>query len=193
MAATASLRLLAVAIALTGVVALTMPVTAVAAKPCWKQIIDDWYKNERIDGSYPQKCYDDAEKNLPQDLRDYSDLPAEIARARQRDLRGQPADPGKATRVVQSVGPTATSDDDNDGNTGSGKTADDGGGKSANGGPIDDLLEAAGPSSADSPPIPLLVLAGLALLLVAAGGAGLLSRRLQARRARTGPPTGPQV
>jgi hypothetical protein len=192
MAATASLRLLAVAVALTGVLVLTVPGTAMAAKPCWKQIIDDWYKNERIDGSYPQKCYDEAEKNLPQDLRDYSDLPAEIARARQRDLRGQPADPGKARRVVQSVGPTATSNDDNnDGNSGSGKTADDG--KSASGGPIDDLLEAAGPSSADSPPIPLLVLAGLALLLVAAGGAGLLSRRLQARRARTGPPTDPQV
>jgi len=37
------------------------------------------------------------------------------------------------------------------------------------------------------------VLAGLALLLVAAGGAGLLTRRLQARRARTGPPAGPGV
>lgn len=193
MAATASLRLLAVAVTLTGVVALTMPATALAAKPCWKQIVDDWYKNERIDGSYSQKCYDEAEKNLPQDLRDYSDLPAEIARARARDLRGQPVDPGKATRVVQSVGPTATSDDDDPGGTSatSAKEPDEGGGKKAGGGPIDDLLEAAGPSSADSPPIPLLVLAGLALLLVAAGGAGLLNRRLQARRARTGPPTPP--
>jgi len=191
MAAIASVRLLAVAVVLTGVVALTTPATAMAAKPCWKQIIDDWYKNERIDGSYSQKCYDEAEKNLPQDLRDYSDLPSEIARARARDLRGQPVDPGKATRVVQSVGPTATSDDDDPGGTG--KTADEGGSKSASGGPIDDLLEAAGPSSADSPPIPLLVLAGLALLMVAAGGAGLLNRRLQARRARTGPPTDPQV
>jgi hypothetical protein len=196
MAATASVRLLALAVALTGVFALAMPATAMAAKPCWKQIIDDWYKNERIDGSYSQKCYDEAEKNLPQDLRDYSDLPAEIARARQRDLRGQPADPGKSTRVVQSVGPVAASDDNNDDGSGSsesGKTADEGGGKSAANGPIDDLLEAAGPSSADSPPIPLLVLAGLALLLVAAGGAGLLTRRLQARRARTGPPAGPDV
>jgi hypothetical protein len=193
MAAVTPLRMLALAAALTGVFVLTMPATAMAAKPCWKQIIDDWYKNERIDGSYSQKCYDEAEKNLPQDLRDYSDLPAEIARARQRDLRGQPADPGKSTRVVQSVGPVATSDDDNDGSSDGGKTADESGGKSAGNGPIDDLLEAAGPSSADSPPIPLLVLAGLALLLVAAGGAGLLTRRLQARRARTGPPTGPDV
>lgn len=87
MAAVAPLRLLALAAALTGVFVLTMPATAMAAKPCWKQIIDDWYKNERIDGSYSQKCYDEAEKNLPQDLRDYSDLPAEIARAAARPAR----------------------------------------------------------------------------------------------------------
>ena len=37
-------------------------------------------------------------------------------------------------------------------------------------------------SSADSVPIPLLVLAGLALLLVAAGSAGYAIRRYQARR-----------
>jgi hypothetical protein len=191
MAAIASLRLLALLIALTGVFALTTPATATAAKPCWKRIVDDWYDNERIDGSYSQRCYAEAEKNIPQDLRDYSDLPGEIARARQRDLRAQHADPAEGTRVVQSVGPV---DEKNDDGNNSGNSKSDNGGKSASGGPIDDLLEAAGPSSADSPPIPLLVLAGLALLLVAAGGAGLLSRRLQARRARTGPPPdGPDV
>jgi hypothetical protein len=192
MPAIASLRLLALLIALTGVFVLTTPATATAAKPCWKRIVDDWYDNERIDGSYSQRCYAEAEKNLPQDLRDYSDLPGEIARARQRDLRAQHADPAEGTRVVQSVGPV---DEKNDDGNNSGNSKSDQGGKSASGGgPIDDLLEAAGPSSADSPPIPLLVLAGLALLLVAAGGAGLLSRRLQARRARTGPPPdGPDV
>jgi hypothetical protein len=188
MAAIACLRLLAVLVALTGVFALTTPATATAAKPCWKRIVDDWYDNERIDGSYSQKCYAEAEKNIPQDLRDYSDLPGEIARARQRDLRDQPADPGKATRVVQGVGPVDEKNDDDNGG------GNDSSGKSASGGPIGAVLDAAGPSSADSPPIPLLVLAGLALLLVAAGGAGLLSRRLQARRARTGPPpAGPDV
>jgi hypothetical protein len=189
MAAIASLRLLALLVALTGVFALTTPATATAAKPCWKRIVDDWYDNERIDGSYSQKCYAEAERNIPQDLRDYSDLPGEIARARQRDLRDQPADPGKATRVVQGVGPVDEKNDDDKGGGGN-----DSSGKSATGGPIGAVLDAAGPSSADSPPIPLLVLAGLALLLVAAGGAGLLSRRLQARRARTGPPpAGPDV
>jgi hypothetical protein len=193
MAAIASVRLLALLVALSGVFALSTPATATAAKPCWKRIVDDWYDNERIDGSYSQKCYAEAEKNLPQDLRDYSDLPGEIARARQRDLRAQHADPSEGTRVVQSVGPLAQKNDD-DNNSSNGKSDNGGGTSASSGGPIDDLLEAAGPSSADSPPIPLLVLAGLALLLVAAGGAGLLSRRLQARRARTGPPPdGPDV
>jgi uncharacterized membrane protein len=36
--------------------------------------------------------------------------------------------------------------------------------------------------SASSVPIPLLILAGLALLLVAGGSAGYLIRRLQSRR-----------
>jgi hypothetical protein len=38
------------------------------------------------------------------------------------------------------------------------------------------------PSSASSLPLPLLVLGGLAILLVAAGAAGLLAKRLQARK-----------
>jgi hypothetical protein len=38
------------------------------------------------------------------------------------------------------------------------------------------------PSSASSLPLPLVVLGGLAILLVAAGAAGLLAKRLQARK-----------
>jgi hypothetical protein len=39
-----------------------------------------------------------------------------------------------------------------------------------------------GPRNADSIPLPLIILAGLAFLLIAAGGAGLVSRRLRARK-----------
>ncbi len=45
-------------------------------------------------------------------------------------------------------------------------------------------VDTSGPSAV---PIPLLILGGLALLLLAAGGAGYLSRRAQARR-NAGPP-----
>jgi hypothetical protein len=181
MAAIAPIRLLLLALALTGVFALAMPATATAAKPCWKQILDDWYDNDAIDGHYSQSCYQQADKNLPQDLRDYSDLPGEIARARQRDLRdqpAQPADPAEDSRTLAGAGPVDTRNNNDKG----------GGGAAADDGPIGDFLDAAGPSSADSAPIPLLVLAGLALLLVAAGAAGVASRKLSARRARSGPP-----
>jgi hypothetical protein len=177
----APLRLLALALALTGVIALTTPAAAIAAKPCWKQIVDDWYDNERIDGSYSQACYREAEKNIPQDLRDYSDLPGEIARARLRDVRDSRTD-GEDPRFLQGAGPVDTRND-GDGN---------GGGNSGDGA-IGSVLDALGPNSADSVPIPLLILAGLALLLVAAGATGVLSRKLSARRARSAPPVTPDA
>jgi hypothetical protein len=182
-AAITPLRLLALVLALSGAIALSTPVAASAATPCWNRILDDWWDNERIDGTYSLKCYREAEENMSQDLRDYSDLPGEIARARQRALRAGSEE--EDTRVVQSAGPV-------DERTDSDGVAGDGGGGSDDGGPIHSALEELGPSSADSPPIPLLVLAGLALLLVAAGAAGLLSRRLQARRARVTPPIDPE-
>lgn len=179
MASVTPLRLLALVLVMTGVIGLSAPGSAMAAKQksCLERIIDDWYPNERIDGHYSQQCYREAEQNMPQDLRDYSDLPAELARARNRDLRQQPADPGQDARRVASSGSgpvDARNDNDDSGSANSG-------------GPIGEFLDAAGPSSADSAPIPLLILAGLALLLVAAGAAGILSRKLHARRARTTP------
>jgi hypothetical protein len=178
----APIRVLAILVALTGVIALAAPVAASAKQPCWKVIMDDWYKDARIDGSYSQACYKAADQNIPQDLRDYSDLPNEIARARMNDIR----ESREGERFPQSVDPTAPVDDRNDDGGSSGNSGD---------GAIGSALDALGPNSADSAPIPLLILAGLALLLVAAGAAGLLTRRLQARRAGAGgpPPVDPQV
>jgi hypothetical protein len=181
------IRLLVIALALTGVFALSTPVAASAKQPCWKDIMDDWYKDARIDGSYSQACYRAADKNIPQDLRDYSDLPTEIAQARMRDIRESrdESDGGRFPASVGGAGPVDDRNDDDGSGSGSGNPSD---------GAIGSALDALGPDSADSAPIPLLILAGLALLLVAAGGAGLLTRRLQARRARVGgPPPGPQV
>lgn len=180
----APVRLLAIALALVGVIALSTPVAASAAQPCWKDVLDDWYPDGRIDGSYSQACYRAADKNLPQDLKDYSDLPNEIQRARLRDIRDSRVETGEE-RFPQSVGGAGPVDERDDDDSGGGNSGD---------GAIGEALDQLGPSSADSAPIPLLILAGLALLLVAAGGAGVLTRRLQARRARAGgPPVDPQV
>jgi hypothetical protein len=177
-------RLLALALALTGVLALSAPAPALAADSCLDRILKDWYPDETIDGKYSQACYRAAEKGLPQDLRDYSDLPAEIQRAKLRDLRDEriATGRGQSDRRLSGAGPV---DARNSGGGGTGGSSD---------GPIDNLLEAAGPSSADSAPIPLLVLAGLALLLIAAGATGVLTRKLNARRAGSGtPPATPDV
>jgi len=52
-------------------------------------------------------------------------------------------------------------------------------------GPVGKVLDDLGPSRADALPIPLLVLAGFALLLVAAGAVGVATRRLGSSRSRS--------
>lgn len=57
----------------------------------------------------------------------------------------------------------------------------DGGGDS--GGPANEALDDLRPDSPDGLPLPILIVSGLAILLLAAGSAGVVSRRLQARKA----------
>jgi hypothetical protein len=68
---------------------------------------------------------------------------------------------------------------------GSGGGSGSSGGGSSGGGSAQGVLDKIGPDSADGLPLPLLIVAGLALLLLAAGSAGLIARRLQARKVRT--------
>ncbi len=87
-------------------------------------------------------------------------------------------------------------EDGNDGGLGNDNTPPslDGDGSQANGssgGVAKDVLESIGPESADALPLPVLIVAGLAILLLAAGSAGLVARRLQARKVRSDPPAPP--
>jgi hypothetical protein len=45
-----------------------------AATPCWKRVIQDWTADGRIDGTYSPHCLRQAIKNAPEDLRDYSSI-----------------------------------------------------------------------------------------------------------------------
>jgi hypothetical protein len=178
--------------ALAGLVALVLVPSALAAAPttttpagptgknCWSALIKDWYDG-RIDDTYPVHCYKDALKNLPPDVKTYSDAYDVISRAL-----------AAATRDKKSVDPDAlipppnTSDGGGSSTTtttgGGGPTGGNDGGSSA--GPP--LTQIPGDRGADGVPVPLLILGGLALLLVAAGAAGLVARRLQARRGGPG-------
>jgi hypothetical protein len=82
---------------------------------------------------------------------------------------------GQATTEAAGGGPIAT-----DPGSGSG-----GGSGSSGGGSAQGVLDKIGPDSADGLPLPLLIVAGLAILLLAAGSAGLIARRFQARKVRT--------
>jgi hypothetical protein len=128
-------------------------------------VLDDWTDNTRLNKTYPIRCYDEALENLPEDIVSYTDAYDQISDARQAALRGDGLERGTEA---------------NDPGAGGGDPDDDGDG------PLGDLL-GIGSGSSDSIPVPLLILGVLAALLMAAGGAGLLARKLQARRAEGGP------
>jgi hypothetical protein len=143
---------------------------ATAAPSCARQVIDDWYDDGRVDRTYPLHCYDDAIEALPPDVRDYSSAKEDIQRALQARMRKEPAPP--ATTDPSSGGGTGTKPPKN-------QTTTDGSDPKNENPP-----EASGQvdnDSASSVPIPLLVLAGLALLLIAGGSAGYFIRRYQGR------------
>jgi len=154
---------------------LAMPGQASAAKPCWERVINDWLNDGRIDGTYSVKCYQQALKNVHEDMRDYSNVTDVIQAAMQNAL----SSPGKT-------------------GSGSGPGGSPGNGTQSNkprttqGVPPPSLYRKAinslGTTKAESLPIPLLVLAGLgSLLLLTAGGlAG--AKRYRAVRGRPKPP-----
>jgi hypothetical protein len=170
------------------------PGASAKAKTCGEQVVDDWYGNGRVDQIFPTHCYLDAIRSLPVDVKDYSNAEEDIRRAlayaRQHESdpgpTGGPA-PTSTGPVAEPPTTTATTPTSTETEPASepGDTtdiADDPGSATVAAPGVD----TSGPSSV---PIPLLVLGGLALLLLAAGAAGYLSRRSQARR--NGGPPGP--
>ena len=178
------LILLALATA-TFAATLAAPGAAEAAKPCWVRLVNDWYDG-RIDKTYPVSCYRAAMKNLPEDVAAYSNAREEIQRALLAAIKKSAA-AGKTLTgsdpVPPQVGPIGKTSTVGTGTTGTTPGGEDGDGVASPGGddegPLGDILT---PANADSIPVPLLVLAGLALVLLAAASAGFVARRLQARR-----------
>jgi hypothetical protein len=130
---------------------------------CGQQSVADWFDNGRIDRLYPLHCYEEAIDAIPKDIRDYADAADVINRALQAALNGKldQGGPDPSPGKDRNVGPGGSNKDEN------GE-----GGQQASG-PID----TSGPSSV---PIPLLVLGGISLALLAAGGYGYWSRRHRA-------------
>lgn len=157
---------------LAGVLAAATASPAAAATPCWKRVINQWLNNQPINTHYKPQCYQQALKHVPEDLRDYSDITDAISIALQAALRG--GGPASGGGTQSSGGSSGTSKENADGKPRHLQNVPD---RSYYRRAIDNL----GTTSADSLPIPLLVLAGLgtALLLSAAGLAA--HKRLKAR------------
>jgi hypothetical protein len=167
--------LIVLALACAAVAALSAPSTAEAAqaKPCWKRLIDDWVDNGRFDHFYSASCIADARQHLPEDIRAYSDIEEKMDAMRQ-----------EAVRRVQNVKPPSKnlSKPPVRNQTGEPQPQAAPSDVSPDPGPIVQALNK-DTTNADSIPLPLILLAGLALLLMAAGASGIIHRKLQARRA----------
>jgi hypothetical protein len=148
---------------------------AVAKTPCWKQVIDDWHDhNGRITGTYALHCYREAIAHVPEDLRVYTGIVEDIQSARQQASRVV----RRPTGLNPNPNPTQYNSGTNPETEAAKKRAADEPHRAV----FKQAFDKLGSRNADSVPLPLLILAGLALLLIAAGGAGLVSRRLRARK-----------
>lgn len=147
------------------------PAEARLESKCSAALIHDWYVDGRIDKTYQVHCYREALRDIPEDQVVYGTLRDDLTRALQLVIRSHDGD----------VGPNTLVPGGGDGGGGGGDSGDDDGffGR---------LAKAIGPDTADSIPVPLLVLGGLALLLMAAAAVSFFARRAQARRAASDPP-----
>jgi hypothetical protein len=175
-------RLAVIAVVLVALLAGLVGGTAAPAqangKPCWERVLDDWLDNNNIDGKYPVACLKKALDHAGEDMLDYSNFPDQIDAAMQAALRGG----GPSGGNTQSSGGSSS---------GGGNEKGDNAPRKLQNVPANSYYRRAidnlGTTSADSLPIPLLVLAGLgtALLLTAAG---LAARKRLKPRPR--PPAG---
>ncbi|HVM17256.1 MAG TPA: hypothetical protein VM290_06720 [Gaiellaceae bacterium] len=196
MTSTRALTLL-LALGALAVAAVAAPTAAAGQAPCWKRLLNDWYDG-RIDNAYQVHCYRDAIRNLPEDVEAYTEAREDIQRALLAAIRSsggemdptdvvppQPAGSGK-----DAPGGDGGDDEPGDGAPGPGDEGDPGdegepeAAPGGDGGDDEGLIGFFRPSNADEIPLPLLVLAGLALALLAAAAASFVARRVQARKLR---------
>ncbi len=152
--------------------------SAGAAVSCRDRIYNDWYHDGKIATTYPIACYRDALKHVKGDALVYSSLSDDIRAAMQGALAVKKGD----TKVPAQIGthggsglrPLSSSQP---------KQTDPPHDPSSSPEQIDTTLPtstvAAGATSGggNGVPVPLLVLGGLALLLTAVGGVGVIAKR----------------
>jgi hypothetical protein len=152
-----------------------LPATADAKTPCRNQIYNDWYRDGQIASTYPLACYRDALAHVRNGDTVYTSLEDDIRSALQAAI-----DRGHGKKVADQIGHKFTTTDsqpvlvDQHDRTKTTKTS-----TAPSPGDTHDAapVVASSASSSSGIPVPLLVLGALALVLIAAGGLGLVVRR----------------
>ena len=157
-------------------VAVAFGVSTAQASACSSALIRDWYVDGRIDKTYPVHCYREALKDIPEDQIVYGTLRDDLNRALAQVISANGGNVGPNTPVPGAGGDGP--DDPSSGATGGTHVE----------GVFHWVAKKFGPSTADSVPVPLLVLGGLALALIATAGVSFFARRHQARKAAPDPP-----
>lgn len=145
------------------------PGRAATAKPCWERVVDDWLDNGTIDGTYSPSCYQAALKHVPEDLRDYSNIDAAISVALQDTLRSA----GSSVKAAGGARQSSAVSGSKDGNATEANSRKSGYGtiRTLQNLPRRSIyrraVDSLGGTTANSLPIPLLVLAGLGSALFA--------------------------
>ena len=166
-----------------------------ATSTCWKDVVNDWLQHQpNVVGHYPIVCYRQALQHLNKypDIKQYSNAPDDIHRAM---LLAISRDKGSGSGPSQSGGQGPSGGGNGGPKSGGGSspsTSGNGGGQPHKGKSIiTRLFDKVGPANAESIPLPLLVLAGLAVLLLLAALGTWLAKRVQARRMTPAPAAAP--
>jgi hypothetical protein len=145
-----------------------------ASAGCDLAVINDWSDNNRVDKIYAIPCYTQALQRLSRypDVEGYSSAADDIRNALLAAIRQDRGGGGTSGGTSGSPG---------------GSSGGSSGGQSGDNGPVPSAIDKGGPSDATSIPLPLIVLAALAGLLLLTAGATWLARRIQARRMTPAP------
>lgn len=158
-----------------------MPLSAPAASrtatttPCWKTLLNEWYSG-RIVHVYPIPCYRSAIQHLPADISEYSSARDDINRALQLAIAHQ-KNPKAPKPTITTAGPGVVAATGTTGAAGVTATK----GRTQPSGIIPKAIGNSSSGGATSFPLPLIILGGLAIFLLAAGAVGLVIRRMQGR------------
>jgi hypothetical protein len=181
-------------VVLASALALLVAVPAASAAPaasqkttpkCWLQVVNDWLAHGAVTNYYAIPCYTQAIQNLSAypDIKQYSSAIDDIHRALLAAIHEEHGGPGGG------IGPGSNNGGGGGGSlgVGGGGGGGGGGGSTGNGGFIRRIAHDIGPGNAQSIPLPLLVLGGLAALLLLTAAATWIMRRMQARRVTPAP------